>query len=156
MKVKIAPWLLAVVVLVVLFGGIALSDQLGWWVTTNQKTPATIKTGAYAGQSDPMDIRGSSYFSDIAKTFDVPLADLADAFQITTSQAQNFQCKSLETLAIGEPGQDIGTSSIRTFVAFYIGWKPDQFTVGALPQSAVQVLLAKGRLSAEARAYLAG
>jgi hypothetical protein len=154
MKIKIKSWQIAAALVIIIFGGIFLSQQLGWWKTSGSKTPATIKSGEYAGTADPMDIRGSYAFTDIAKSFNIPLADLAAAYQLTDAQASTFKCKDLEGLGLGEPGQDIGTESVRTFVAFYIGRSPGDFSPGDLPQSAISVLLAKGQLSADARTYL--
>ena len=101
-----------------------------------------------------MDIRGSYKFTDIRDNFNIPLADLGSAFQLSESQAATFQAKELESIDFGNPDQEIGTGSIRMFVAFYIGMSPDQITLGDLPQSAIPVLIEKGNLSDSARAYL--
>lgn len=151
---KIRAYGLAIFLTVFLFGGIAVSDQLGWWQTTSQKVPVTIDNGDFAGQADPMDIRGSYAFTDIEDSFDVPLADLASAFQLSESQVSSFKAKDLEGIDFGTPEKDIGTGSIRTFVAFYIGMSPDQITVSDLPASALPVLLDKGNLSESTREYL--
>ena len=151
---KIRAYGLAIFLIVFLFGGIAVSQQLGWWKTTSTKIPVTIQSGDFAGQADPMDIRGSYKFTDIRDNFDIPLADLGSAFQLSDSQAAAFQVKELESIDFGSPDQDIGTGSIRMFVAFYIGMSPDEITLGDLPQSAVTVLMEKGNLSDSARDYL--
>jgi hypothetical protein len=151
---KIRASVLAVLIFLILFGGIAVSKQLGWWITVSQKVPAAVKTGEYAGQADPLDIRGSFYFTDIQKSFNIPLEALASAFRLSDSQAASFQCKNLESIDFGNPDLEIGTASVRTFVAFYIGWSPDQFELADLPPEAVRVLLAQGKLSDNARQYL--
>jgi len=151
---KIRAYGLAISLIVFLFGGIALSQQLGWWKTISTKVPATIQSGDFAGQADPMDIRGSYKFTDISDSFNIPLADLGSAFQLSESQAASFQVKELESIDFGDPGQDIGTGSIRMFVAFYIGMSPDQITLSDLPQSAITILIEKGNLSESARTYL--
>lgn len=151
---KIRAYGLAIFLIVFLFGGIAVSGQLGWWKTTSTKVPVTIQSGDFAGQADPMDIRGSYKFTDIRDNFNIPLSDLGSAFQLTESQATVFQAKELESIDFGNPEQEIGTGSIRMFVAFYIGMSPDQITLSDLPQSAITVLLEKGNLSDSARVYL--
>ena len=151
---KIRSYGLAIFLIVFLFGGIAVSGQLGWWKTTYTKVPVTIQSGNFAGQADPMDIRGSYKFTDIRDNFNIPLEDLGSAFQLSESQAAAFQAKELESIDFGNPGQDIGTGSIRMFVAFYIGMSPEQITISDLPQSAIAVLLEKGNLSDSARTYL--
>jgi hypothetical protein len=151
---KIRAYGLAIFLIVFVFGGITVSDQLGWWQTTSQKVPVTIDNGDFAGQADPMDIRGSYLFTEIENNFDVPLADLASAFQLSESQAASFKAKDLESIDFATPEKDIGTGSIRTFVAFYIGMSPDQITVSDLPASAVMVLLENGKVSESTREYL--
>ena len=62
--------------------------------------------------------------------------------------------KELETIYL-DSGFEIGTNSVRLFVAFYSGLPFD--TTGQeiyLPQSATDILLAKGNLSADQIAYL--
>lgn len=151
---KIRAYGLAIFLIVFLFGGIAVSQQLGWWKTTSTKVPVTIQSGDFAGQADPMDIRGSYKFTDIRDNFDIPLADLGSAFQLSESQAATFQAKELESIDFGDPQKEIGTGSIRIFVAFYIGMSPDEITLSDLPQSAITVLKDKGNLSDSARVYL--
>ena len=70
---------LAIIVLVVLFGGIAFSSVMGWWITESTKQPVTFTEGEFAGQANPADIRGSYTFGDIAKSFDVTPEVLAQA-----------------------------------------------------------------------------
>jgi len=151
---KIRAYGLAIFLIVFLFGGIAVSGQLGWWKTTSTKVPVNIQSGAFAGQADPMDIRGSYKFTDIRDNFDIPLADLGSAFQLSESQVATFQAKELESIDFGDPQKEIVTGSIRMFVAFYIGMSPDEITLSDLPQSAITVLKEKGNLSDSARAYL--
>ena len=60
---------LAVILFVVMFGGIAFSSAMGWWATESTKVPVTFTEGEFAGQANPADIRGSYTFGDIAKSF---------------------------------------------------------------------------------------
>ena len=151
---KIRAYGLAIFLIVFLFGGIAVSQQLGWWKTTSTKVPVTIQSGDFAGQADPMDIRGSYKFTDIRDNFNIPLTDLGSAFLLSESQAATFQIKELESIDFGSPDLDIGTGSVRMFAALYIGMSLDQITIADLPQSATAVLLEKGHLSESARTYL--
>ena len=50
-----------------------------------------------------MDIRGSYKFTDIRDNFNIPLADLGSAFQLSESQAATFQAKELESIDFGNP-----------------------------------------------------
>ena len=145
---------LAIIVLVVLFGGIAFSSVMGWWITESTKQPVTFTEGEFAGQANPADIRGSYTFGDIAKSFDVTPEVLAKAFGITTGEPNVFAVKELEAMNL-DSGYEIGTVSVRLFVAYYTGLPFD--TTGQeihLPQSATDILLAKGNLTPEQIAYL--
>ena len=145
---------LAAIVLVMLFGGILFSSAMGWWVTESTKQPVTFTEGEFAGQSNPADIRGSYTFGDIAKSFNVTPEVLAQAFGITEGDPAAFAVKELEAIYLNS-GYEIGTASVRLFVAYYSGLPFD--TAGQeiyMPQSATDILLAKGNLSPEQIAYL--
>jgi hypothetical protein len=145
---------LAVILLVMLFGGIAFSSVMGWWVTESTKQPVTFSEGEFAGQANPADIRGSYTFGDIAKSFDVTPEVLAKAFGVTEGEPAVFAVKELEAINL-DSGYEIGTVSVRLFVAYYTGLPFD--TTGQeiyLPQSATEILLAKGNLAPEQVAYL--
>jgi hypothetical protein len=145
---------LAIFVLVMLFGGIAFSSVMGWWITESTKQPVTFSEGEFAGQANPADIRGSYTFGDISKSFDVTPEVLAKAFGITTGEPNAFAVKELEAINL-DSGYEIGTVSVRLFVAYYAGLPFN--TTGQeiyLPQSATDILLAKGNLTPEQIAYL--
>jgi hypothetical protein len=145
---------LAAIVLVVIFGGILFSSAMGWWATESTKVPVTFSEGEFAGLSNPADIRGSYTFGDISKSFDVTPDVLAQAFGITEGDPAAFAVKELEAIYL-DSGFEIGTASVRLFVAYYVGLPFD--TTGQeiyLPQSATDILLAKGNLTPEQIAYL--
>jgi hypothetical protein len=145
---------LAVIVFIVLFGGIAFSSVMGWWATESTKQPVTFTEGEFAGQANPADIRGSYTFGDVSKSFDVTPEILAQAFGVTVEDPAAFAVKELEAIYL-DSGFEIGTASVRLFVAFYSGLPFD--TTGQeiyLPQSATDILLAKGNLLPEQITYL--
>lgn len=145
---------LAVIVFVVMFGGISLSSALGWWQTESSKEPATFTEGEFAGQANPADIRGSYTFGDIANSFDVTPITLARAFQITTEDSNSFAVKDLESLYLTS-GVEIGTDSVRLFVAYYVSLPFD--TSGQdiyLPRPAVELLIETERLTDNQLAYI--
>lgn len=137
--------MLGAVSLAVLFGGIALASALGYWKTTNAKVPASIPRGEFAGQADPMDIRGSYTFADISKNFDIPLDRLGAAFGVESPA--NFKCKDLESLYGDTEGAEIGTASVRYFVSLYVGIPVDDADAADLPRSAADVLTGLGTLT---------
>lgn len=145
---------LAVIVLAVLFAGIAFSTVTGWWVTESTKVPVTFTEGEFEGEANPADIRGSYTFGDIAKSFDVTPEVLAQAFGITAEEPTAFAIKELETIYL-DSGYEIGTASVRLFVAYYSGLPFDTTDQEIyMPQSATDILLAKGNLTPEQIAYL--
>lgn len=130
--------ILAVLLVVILFGGILISSGLGWWQTENNKVAATFTEGEFAGQANPADIRGSYTFGDVEKNFGIPVAVMGQAFNVKTDPA-NFQAKGLEGV-VTLSGVEIGTSSIRLFVAFYKNLPFDLTSDIYLPETAVQLL----------------
>jgi len=143
---------LAALVVAILFGGIFFSSAMGWWQTESTKEAAKITTGEFAGQANPADIRGSYTFGDVEKNFAVPSAVLAEAFGIKDDNPAAFAVKSLEEMYAGS-AQEIGTASVRLFVAFYKGMLYDLSTDTYLPESAAAMLRAR-KLSSEQAAYL--
>ena len=158
MKIRIRSGLLAIVILVVLFGSVALTSALGLWKTTTDKIPAKYTTGAEAGEYNPMDIKGSYDFGTISELFGVPLEDLATAFLIPEgTDAATFQVKSLEALWSGTDtdGLEIGTDSVRLFVAFYKGLPIDMADTTGMPAAAADLVLAKGTPTDDQKTFLA-
>ena len=145
---------LAAVILAVLFGGILFSSAMGRGATESTKVPVTFTEGEFAGRANPADIRGSYTFGDISKSFDVTPGVLAKAFGITEGDPAAFAVKELETI-YADSGFEIGTASVRLFVAYYTGLPFD--TTGQeiyLPQSATDILLGNGKLTPGQIAYL--
>lgn len=154
---KVRSTNLALIVIILIFGSITLSSLLGLWKTTNDKVPAVYKSGEFAGQYDPSDIRGSYTFDDIFNTFEVPVEDLGTAFGIKDpSRYSSFQCKELETMyaSFAAEGKEIGTGSVRYFVALYKGLPIIVEKDTYLPKSAVEVLKSKAKLTAEQINYI--
>lgn len=152
---KMSSKLLAAIVVAILFGGILFSSGMGWWKTESTKVPVAFSEGEWEGQYNPADIRGSYSFGEISKLFEIPLETLGEAFQINQgTELEAYQLKSLEEFYAGMP-VEIGTSSVRLFVALYKGL-PFELTenIYLLPQ-AVAILQQQGVLTEEQNAYLA-
>ncbi len=145
---------LTIIIFVTIFGGIAFTSAIGWWATESSKIPVTFTEGEYAGQANPADIRGSYTFGDISDSFSVTPDVLAQAFGVQIDDPAAFAVKDLEAL-YSDSGFEIGTPSIRLFVAYYTGLPLD--TTGQeiyLPGTAKEILLAQNSLSSEQVAYL--
>lgn len=143
---------LAAMVLVILFGGILFTTAMGWWKTESTKEAAKFTTGEFAGQANPADIRGSYTFGDVEKNFGIPVSVLAQAFGVTDANPAAFAVKNLETI-YAESALEVGTASVRLFVAFYKNLPFDLSTDMYLPESAAE-LLKERNLTPEQMAYL--
>jgi hypothetical protein len=147
---------LAVLIFVILFGGIVFTTAMNWWQTESSKVPAKFTDGEAAGEYNPADIRGSYTFGDIQTNFNVPAVELAAAFAIESDDPGNVALKDLEEIyaTAAEQGTEVGTASVRLFVALYTGlpYEIDEDTY--LPQPAVEILLSKNSLTLEQIGYL--
>jgi hypothetical protein len=150
MKLSSKP--LGLIVVVIVFGGILVSMALGAWNTESNKEAAKFSAGEFAGLANPADIRGSYTLADIEKNFGISPRILAEAFSIQSADPAAFQVKQLETQYAGSP-VEIGTSSVRLFVAFYKNLPFDLTTDVYLPPAAV-AFLKQMPLSAQQNAYL--
>lgn len=152
MKLTSKP--LAAIIVVILFGGILLTANLGWFQTTTTKIPVKYTSGEFAGQYNPVDIRGSYLFGDIGSLFDVSITDLQTAFLLPANvNPAAYGVKNLEG-QFADSGYEIGTGSVRLFVAFYKGLPYDLTEAVYLPKEAAQVLIANGKMTAEQAKYL--
>lgn len=137
----LAPILFAAFVI-----GIGGTMVFNLWQTTSTKIPVTYTSGEFAGEYDPMDIRGSYTFAEIGELFEIPLEGLATAFGIGDRENPGaFECKELEELYGEMESGEVGTDSVRWFVALYRGlpYTPNDDTL--LPSPAISIL--KHRLS---------
>ena len=118
-KMKIKSGLMAILVLVVLFGSVAITSAVGYWKITTDKIPAKYTTGDAAGEYNPLDIKGSYDFASISDVFDIPLAELGQAFLVADGPSSGaFQVKTLEETwgTSNTAEREVGTDSVRLFV----------------------------------------
>jgi len=154
---KIKSKVLAIIVLAVFFGGIALSAAFNLWKTESTRTPAKIRSGEFTGENDPSDIRGSYSFADIEKAFDIPVDLLAKAFGVSyVEDPAVLKAKDIEELyrELEVEDKEIGTDAVKLFVALYAGLPhtPEETTL--LPNPAVSILKQLGTLTEEQLGYL--
>lgn len=144
---------LAVISIVVLFGGIVISMLMGVWQTESSKTPASYTAGEFAGEYNPADIRGSYSLDDIDSTFEVPVRVLAEAFGITDQENPGtIQIKLLEETFGEIDGKEVGTDSVRLFVSLYTARPYTAEESTGLPLRAIDLLVQDGRIDAAAAA----
>lgn len=149
---KIRSSVMALIIFLVVFGGIGASMALGVWATTSDKQPAKFKDGAFAGQANPADIRGSYTFADISSSFGIEAGALLKAFAIPADTAPAaIKSKDLESRY---PDTGIGNESMQIFVALYLNL-PVDLDDAMLPAAAIPVITAANpKLTAEQKAWL--
>ncbi|NCB01382.1 MAG: hypothetical protein EOM67_04340 [Spirochaetia bacterium] len=141
---KISAKYVALLLIVIILGGVLVLMLSGLWITEGKKVPTKITTGAYSGMANPGDIRGSYTLLDIETNFSIPSETIASAFQLDTSikDAQAYKAKDIEEMYFnsGLTEGDIGTDSVKYFVSLYLGipYAPEEDTI--LPSTAVNLL----------------
>lgn len=153
MKIKTST--LAIILFVIFFGGIYSSNLSGLWKSEASKNVRTIPNGTSSGEKNPADIKGSFSFADISNNFDIPVKDLQKAFEIkNVDNIEAFRCKDLELYYGENLSNEIGTGSVKMFVALYKGIEYEIDEETYLPESAVILLKEKGNLSKEKLEYI--
>ncbi len=162
---KIKSWHMGLIVLIVIFGGIAGTMAFNFWNTRgggggqgsgDSMVPATFKVGEFAGEYNPADIRGSYSFGHISELWEMPLTDLGTAFGLGDIEyLADFSCGDLhEAYANLEEDVEIGTGSVKMFVALYTGLPYTLSGDDYLPQSAAEILKAKATLTEDQVVFL--
>lgn len=148
--------ILTLVIAVLFTGGISLTQSLGYWRTTADRSPARIAEGEFEGAYDPADIRGNFVFAETSQYFDIPLKDLAQAFEVPESIAGSIRHSDLEDYyyELDEKGTEIGNGSVKWFVALYTGVPYELDEPTYLLPSAVDLLEEKGTLTEEQLVYI--
>jgi len=168
---KMKNWHMGLIVLIVIFGGIAGTMAFNLWKTEGGgdgqgigdgegsggiQVPVTFKVGEFAGEYNPADIRGSYSFGHISELWEIPLAELGTAFGLEAIEyLAGFKCSDLhETYANLEEDVEIGTGSVKAFVALYTGLPYTLSDDEYLPQPAVELLKAKANLTEDQVTFL--
>ena len=144
---KIKPKTILILVAVLTAAGIAAAALAGYWNTSG--------SGGYGngnGNGNGSNgIRGSSTFTEISGGTGIPVDDLLQAFGVGTEDPDLLTCSDLADFY---PGQSVSTGSVRLFAALYLGQEWDLTGDAVLPEPGVQMLLDRGQLTEEQKAYL--
>src|SRR6056297_1195996 len=140
---------LAVALPAVFILGIAVSMASGYWSTEANKVPAVYVEGETAGLYNPADIRGSYSFGDIETAFGVPAYVIARAFSLedTGTPPGRILAKDVEDRFGVIRGYEVGTDSVRLFVARYLDLPFDPEDDTGLPAQALSILREAGVLT---------
>ena len=145
--IVVKGWIVGIVILVTMFGGIYLTIGTGHWSTSRAPEPVKLETGEYS----IADIRGSYPFADIEKFFGVPASLLFEAFMIPEDQrTDKFLIKDMKGMfaPVEIAGQEIevGTDLVRVFTSLYSGMPYTSEETTHLPESAVEGLIREQKL----------
>jgi len=136
--------------IVLMIGGLVLSMVLGYWKTEGSKVPVKFTEGEFAGVNNPADIRGSYSLTDIQAAFDIPVETLAAAFGLSErDNTGNIQVKLFEETFGIIDGKEVGTDSMRYFVALFNGLPFMAEEDTALPEPAISILKKEGAMTEE-------
>lgn len=150
MNIKL--WQVALVIFVLIFGGIGVTMLTGDWATEDDKVPAKFSAGEFAGEYNPEDIRGSYTFQDVADAFQIDLSVLYDAFGIPAdTDGTAIKTKDIET-AYGEA--EIGNGSVQLFVGLYKGLPVALIDTWLTPRGAQIILESNPNLTREQIDYI--
>lgn len=145
---KIKGLFAAGIAVVIIFAGIFITKLTGDWATEGRKIPRRISVGDYAGMYDPGDIRGSYSFADIANSFAVTPDEIARAFALPTDgiDPADYKAKDLEEYygEIPDGTGELGTDSLRWFVALATGYPYTPEPETLIPSPALALLKTKG------------
>ena len=154
---KIKSTILAIMIPVVILGGMALTNALDLADSETDRVPVKFETGDAAGEYNPEDIRGSYTFDDVSTLFEVPAEELRTAFGLPQDvDLTVFRTGDLESVYADQLAEDqeMGNSSVQLFVALYKGLPYPLIEDNYLPTAAVDLLKANATLAPEALAYL--
>ena len=148
MKIKIKY--ITPVILGFFVAGIAGTIVFNIWSSEQIKEPAKIASGEFKGENDPTDIRGSFTLEDINKAFNIPVEDLAKAFGFGDSpNPEAIKAKDIEETYGSVEGGELGTDSVRMFVAYYLGLPFSTTEDSLITKQAIAILKAKGKITEE-------
>lgn len=132
--------IIAAVLVVAVFGGIFLSQNLGLWITTNIREPEELISVDSDGLPNPADIRGSFTFDDVSTFYDIPLDAIFRSFPLENRDPNQTVNVISESYELSTNDEEIGVDSIRLLVALYDGLAYEAEDTTRLPATALDVL----------------
>lgn len=151
---KINQKVLGISIIIIMFGTVFITSMLGIWSTTSSKIPGKLQSGEDQGSYNPADIKGSYTFLEISQLFQVPAEDLTAAFSIDSAIISTFKCKDMEGIFNSDDGKEIGTDSVRLFVALYKGLPYTLNDTTYLPSPAQEILIKAGNMTDEQKEFV--
>ena len=145
---KIKPQIVIAIVLVIIAAGVGYAALSGAWATNSSNGNGS---GNGDGNGEGNGIRGSSTFAEISSQYGIAEEDLLSAFGVGDMAPETVSPSGLTEIY---PDEEIGTGSVRLFVALYLGDEYDLTGDANLLEQAVQILQERGTLTVEQEQYL--
>ncbi len=155
-KTKVEGSVIALVTLILMFGGISVTSAMGLYATEGDKQPNRLEGTESGGSYNPEDIRGSYTLEEISERYEIKGEVLIKAFQLPEgTNLKTFKSKDIENL-YANAETEIGNGSLKVFVALYKNL-PIFLDDDYLPESAVKLILENNAaLTAAQKSYLEG
>ncbi len=145
---------LSIIIVGILFGIVTIANMIGRWKSEFILKPNTENNHIFATEVAPADSNDSHTFGDIDRLFNISTTILAKAFNLPAeTNITAFSIKELHTI-YGEQDVEIGTSSVRLFVALFSGLNYETTAQVYLPLSAVDMLISRRVLAPEQVKYM--
>ncbi|MDD2534127.1 MAG: hypothetical protein PHC86_05455 [Eubacteriales bacterium] len=162
MKLQLKAWSMPILIVIIIFGGIAIAQWGGYWETTSEggggngggRGRGEVSESEVADY-EPGDIRGSYTFDDVSSIFNIDPKILLSAFGLPTDlDPVSIRTGDLESYYEGS-GVEVGNGSVKIFVGLYKDLPVDLDLDSYLPTSAVALIkAANSNLAVEQEAYL--
>ena len=132
---------LSIIVVVLLFSSITVANIIGRWDSEHKPQGANDNDRYFASQPAPININDSQTFGDIDRLSNIPTTILAKAFNLPPEiNSTAFAIKEIQSIYVDQD-IEIGTSSVRLFVALYNGLSYETTEPTYLPLTAVDMLI---------------
>ena len=147
MSLKAKP--LSILLVVVLYSSVTAANIIGRWDSELKPQDANDNDRYFATRPAPTNINDSNTFGDIDRLFNIPTTILAKAFNLPAEiNSTAFTIKEIQAIYVDQD-IDIGSSSVRLFVALYNGLSYETTEPIFLPLTAVDMLISHRALLPE-------
>lgn len=161
---RLTTKVVAILVVVIIFGGYALADFLGindynfrhgsGSGRGNLQSESKNEESSIINKFAVEDIRGSFTLKDVGESFDIEISVLVESFAARDINIENTRLSDINERFGEYDGKEVGTSSVKLFVAYYKGLEYEIDEEIYLPERAIEILIEKGNISKTQEEYL--
>lgn len=161
---RLTTKVVGILVIVIIFGGYALADFFGINDYSlshgsgsgrgNLSNESKNEESSIINKLAVEDIRGSFTIKDVAETFDIDVPILVEAFSIIDVEVESIRLSDIHEIFGEYDGKEVGTSSVKLFVAYFKGLDYEIDEEIYLPESAIKILTEQGKVNESQKEYL--